>query len=44
MIIGGKRFKEIQIEDENDEYLMDDDGNIFNMDGVYIGTNQDEEE
>lgn len=39
--IDGKRFREIQIEGEKDEFLMDDDGNIYDMQGVYIGTAKD---
>jgi hypothetical protein len=41
IIIDGKRFREIQIEGEEDEFLMDDDGNIYDKEGVYIGTAKD---
>lgn len=41
IIIDGKRFREIQIEGEEDEYLMDDDGNIYDKEGQYIGTAKD---
>lgn len=42
--IDGKRFREIQIEGEEDEFLMDDDGNIYDKEGQYIGTAKDGEE
>jgi hypothetical protein len=41
IIIDGKRFREIQIEGEEDEFLMDDDGNIYDKEGQYIGTAKD---
>jgi hypothetical protein len=41
IVIDGKRFREIQIEGEADEFLMDDDGNIYDKEGVYIGTAKD---
>lgn len=41
IVIDGKRFREIQIEGEEDEYLMDDDGNIYDKEGQYIGTAKD---
>lgn len=41
IVIDGKRFREIQIEGEEDEFLMDDDGNIYDKEGVYIGTAKD---
>lgn len=37
--IDGKKFKEIQIEGEGEEeYLMDEEGNIYDRQGTYIGT------
>ena len=44
--VGDKRFRKIQIEGEDDDFLMDDEGNIYDMNGNYIGTanQQDEEE
>jgi sporulation protein YlmC with PRC-barrel domain len=42
-IIDGKRFREIQIEGEEEEFLMDDDGNIYDKEGQYIGTVKDGE-
>ncbi len=46
IVIDGKKFREIQIEGEDEqEYLMDDEGNIYNREGKYIGTaNADEGE
>lgn len=41
IVIDGKRFREIQIEGEEDEFLMDDDGNIYDKEGQYIGTAKD---
>jgi hypothetical protein len=41
IVIDGKRFREIQIEGEEEEFLMDDDGNIYDKEGVYIGTAKD---
>ena len=43
IVIDGKRFREIQIEGEEDEFLMDDDGNIYDKEGQYIGTAKDGE-
>jgi hypothetical protein len=43
IIIDGKRFREIQIEGEEEEFLMDDDGNIYDKEGQYIGTAKDGE-
>lgn len=37
-IKGDVVMRRIQIEGENEEYLMDDEGNIFTMDGKFIGT------
>ena len=31
-------MRKIQIEGEEQEYLMDDDGNIYDQDGNFIGT------
>jgi hypothetical protein len=31
-------MRRIQIEGENEEYLMDEEGNIFTMQGKFIGT------
>lgn len=43
IVIDGKRFREIQIEGEEEEFLMDDDGNIYDKEGQYIGTAKDGE-
>lgn len=33
----GKKFKRVQIEGENQEYLMDEEGNIFDLEFNFIG-------
>lgn len=43
-MIDGKRFREIKIDEDDEEYLMDDEGNIYNKDGKYIGTAQQDGE
>lgn len=35
---GNVRLKKIQIEDDPNEYLMDDQGNIYDMNGEFVGT------
>lgn len=37
-IKGDVVMRRIQIEGENEEYLMDEEGNIFTMEGKFIGT------
>ena len=44
IVIDGKKFWEIQIEGEAEEYLMDDEGNIYDGDGKYIGTAKEGED
>ena len=36
-IKGDVVMRRIQIEGENEEYLMDEEGNIFTMEGKFIG-------
>lgn len=36
--IDGVRLRRIQIEGEEDEYLMDEQGNIYDLEGNYVGT------
>ena len=39
------QYRKIQIEGDEEEYLMDPEGNLFNMQGEFIGTaNGDKEE
>ena len=33
----GQKFKRVQIEGENQEYLMDEEGNIFDLEFNFIG-------
>ena len=33
----GKKFRRVQIEGENQDYLMDDDGNIYDTEFQFIG-------
>ena len=44
IVIDGKKFWEIQIEGEAEEYLMDDEGNIYDGDGKYVGTAKEGED
>lgn len=39
----GVLMKKIQIEGEDEEYLMDDEGNIYDMRGNFIGTAKTDE-
>ena len=39
--LAAKGFKRIQIEGEDEEYLMDNDGNIYDLKGNFIGTTDD---
>ena len=41
LIIEGKRYREINIEGDDNEYIMDEEGNIYDLKGVYIGTAKD---
>ena len=44
-MMGGLKLRPIQIEGDETEYLMDDEGNIYDTDGNFVGTmNGDEEE
>lgn len=36
--LGGTKVRKIQIEGEESEFLMDDEGNIYNFNGEYVGT------
>lgn len=38
IIIHDIQYRKIQIEGDEEEYLMDPEGNIFNMQGQFIGT------
>lgn len=42
----GQKFKRVQIEGENQEYLMDEAGNIYDLNFQYVGqaNGSDEEE
>lgn len=33
----GKRYDRVQIEEDNNEYLMDEEGNLYNTNFEYIG-------
>ncbi len=33
----GKRYDRVQIEEDNNEYLMDEEGNLYNTKFEYIG-------
>ena len=33
----GKRFDRVQIEEDQNEYLMDQEGNLYNMKFEYVG-------
>ena len=39
----GKKFKRVQIEDENQDYLMDEEGNIYDTEFNFIGQANDDE-
>lgn len=41
LIIEGKKYREINIEGDDNEYIMDEEGNIYDLKGVYIGTAKD---
>lgn len=41
IMIDNKKYKEIQIEGEEEEFLMDEEGNIYDRSGKYIGTAKD---
>lgn len=42
---GGLKLRPIQIEGDDNEYLMDDEGNIYDTEGNFVGTmNGDEDE
>ena len=41
--LAARGLKKIQIEDDEEEYLMDDDGNIYDLQGNFIGTTNEEE-
>lgn len=38
------RVRKIQIEGEDGDFLMDDDGNIYDMEGNFVGTTNGEDE
>jgi hypothetical protein len=40
--LAAKGLKRIQIEGEDEEYLMDLDGNIYDLRGNFIGTTDDD--
>ena len=40
--LAAKGLKRIQIEGEEEEYLMDQEGNIYNLRGEFIGTTDDD--
>ena len=42
----GQKFKRVQIEGENQEFLMDEAGNIYDLEFTYVGqaNGSDEEE
>lgn len=40
----GKKYRQVQIEDENQEYLMDEEGKIYNLNFEYIGHANDDSE
>lgn len=42
--IEGKKFKRVQIEDKDEEYLMDEDANIYDMSLRKIGKAGDSDE
>jgi hypothetical protein len=33
----GKRFKRIQIEDEENDFMMDEEGNIYDLEFNFVG-------
>jgi hypothetical protein len=40
--LAAKGLKRIQIEGEEEEYLMDQEGNIYDLRGNFIGTTDDD--
>ena len=42
--VDGKRYRKVQIEDSNDEYLMDEENNIYDMELNKIGQAGDSDE
>ena len=43
--LAARGLRKIQIEGEEEEFLMDDEGNIYNLNGEFIGaTNEEPEE
>ena len=39
-----KGLRRIQIEGDDQEYLLDNEGNIYNLQGEFVGTTGDEDE
>lgn len=37
IVHNGKRYDRVQIEEDNNEYLMDEEGNLYNTNFEYIG-------
>ena len=37
VIHNGKRYDRVQIEEDNNEYLMDEEGNLYNLEFEFIG-------
>ena len=42
--LAAKGLKRIQIEGDEQEYLLDDEGNIYNLQGEYVGTTGEEDD
>jgi len=42
--IDGKRYTRVQIEDSNEEFLMDEDNKIYNMELQLVGVQGDSDE
>ena len=39
-----KGLRRVQIEGDEQEYLLDNEGNIYNLQGEFVGTTGDDEE
>ena len=40
--LAARGLRKIQIEGEEEEFLMDDEGNIYNLNGEFIGATNEE--